>query len=227
MTVRRTRTIIHRRPARPIGIAAPKTNHLEVNEWEHAVGGNVDLLVVLFPRIVTQRQHNILPIDQTGVGSGECPVLWLRMASLYRSPLCRQRIRSIERRCLPSVARQVTAIIERSSARGGRFRTIEIVGRHYAIFRLPVSRAVVGILSAQKSAEIGNICVVKSFVSIPGSIRSSRTLIAKIGLIEEQPVHAAVDLNLPDADNVLPISRGCQATAVEFHRSMKHWLARR
>jgi hypothetical protein len=55
----------------------------------------------------------------------------------------------------------------------------------------------------------------------------SRTLIAKIGLIEEQPVHAPVDLNLPDADNVLPISRGCQATAVEFHRSMKHKYLRR
>src|ERR1700730_12957462 len=103
------------------------------------------------------------------------------MAFLYRSPLCCQRIRSIERRCLPSVARQVTAIIERSAPRGGRLRTIEIVGRRYAIFRLPVSRAVVGILPAQESAEIGNICVVKSFVSIPGSIPGSRAHITKIG----------------------------------------------
>src|SRR5277367_1442603 len=172
MTVRRKWTIIHRRPARPIGIAAPKTNHLEVDERKHAVGGNVDLFFVLVPRIVTQPQHNILPIDQAYVGSGECPVLWLRMASKYRSPLCRQWIRSIERRCLPSVPRQVAAIVERSTARGGRFRAIENVGRRYAIFRLPVSRAVVGILPAQKSAEIGDICVVKSLVTIvfiPGS----------------------------------------------------------
>src|SRR5260370_32230234 len=104
------------------------------------------------------------------------------------SPRGRQGIRSSERRCPPSVARQVTAIVERSAARGGRLRTIEIVGRRYAIFRLPVSRAVVGILPAQKSAEIGNICVVKSFVSIPGSIPGSRAHIAKIELIEEQPV---------------------------------------
>src|SRR5580700_7819869 len=147
------------------------------------------------------------------------------MAFLYRSPLCCQRIRSIERRCLPSVARQVTAIVERSAPRGGRLRTIEIVGRGYAKFRLPVSRAVVGILPAQKSAEIGNICVVKSLVSIV-SIPGSRALIAKIDLVEEQPVHPAVDLHLPDADKVLPVSWGCHAGAIEFHRRMKHRLAR-
>src|ERR1700677_3272139 len=135
------------------------------------------------------------------------------MAFHYCSPLCRQRIRFIEWRCLPSVARQVAAIVKRSAARGGRFRTIEIVGRRYAIFRLPVSRAVVGILPAQKSAKIGNICVVKSLVSIV-FIPGSRAIIAKIGLIEEQPVHAAIDLNLPDADNVLSVSRGCQASAI-------------
>src|SRR5580658_11147097 len=226
MTVCRMRTIIHRNSARPIGIAAPKTLHLEVDEWKNAVGGNVYLLFVLLPRIVTQRQHYILPIDQAGVGSGECPVLWLRMAFHYCSPLCRQRIRLSERRCLPSISRQVTAIVERSAARCGRFRTIEIVGLGYAIFRLPVSRAVVGILPAQKPAEIGNICVVKSLVSIV-LIPGSRALIAKIDLVEEQPVHAAVDLHLPDADKVLPVSRGCQAAAVEFHRRMKHRLARR
>src|SRR6202050_1815890 len=121
MAVRRVRTIIHCSPARPIGIAAPKTNRLEVDEWKHAVGGNVDLLFVLLPRVVTQRQHNILPIDQAGVGSGEYPVLWLRMAFHYCSPLCRQRIRFIEWRCLPSVARKVTAIVERTAARDDRF----------------------------------------------------------------------------------------------------------
>src|SRR6202050_688840 len=226
MAVRRVRTIIHCSPARPIGIAAPKTNRLEVDEWKHAVGGNIDLLFVLVPRIVTQRQHNILPIDQAGGGSGECTVLWLRVASNYRSPLCRQWSRSIERPCLPSVASQRAAIVELSATRGGRFRTIEFVGRGYAIFRLPVSRAVVGILPPQNPAEIGNICVVKSLVSIV-LIPGSRALIAKIDLVEEQPVHAAVDLHLPDADKVLPVRRGCQAAAVEFNRSMKHRLARR
>src|SRR6202453_3061861 len=120
------------------------------------------------------------------------------MAFHYCSPLCRQRIRFIEWRCLPSVARQVAAIVERSAARGGRFRTIEIVGLRYAIFRLPVSRAVVGILPAQKSAEIGNVCVVKSLVSIV-FIPGSRALKAKFDLVEEQPIHAAVDLHFPDA----------------------------
>src|SRR5260370_3332956 len=90
------------------------------------------------------------------------------------SPRGRQGIRSSERRYLPSVARQVTAIVERSAARGGRLRTIEIVGLRYAIFRLPFSRSVVGILPAPKPAEIVKIYVVESFVSIPLPTPQSR-----------------------------------------------------
>ena len=88
---------------------------------------------------------------------------------------------------------------------------------------MPLGRRQIGILGAEKPAEVGHVGIVETFVVV---IREA--LITPADLIEEDTVDASVDLNLADADDVLPIRRRSHAAAEEVERkSTLHGLSLR
>src|SRR5208282_650482 len=195
------RAVVGGGPVGAIRIAAPEAVHLKIDERKDAVCGNENFPSVFLAGIGAQRLHDVLPVDETGICSGKGEVFGLGMAAKNRSPLRSQRIRRIEGIGLPAVSRQIAAVIKSASRLRGGGGTVELVGGGYAELRLPLRRGEAGILGAEKSAEVGDIGIVKTFVAVAVGC----ALVALVDFVEEKSVDAAIDLQFANADDVLPV----------------------